>query len=169
MSYHRTSLIAVAASLPLLCAGAPFAQARGPGMGGGFTSVQHTGAQHAGVQEPFRGAVVGGQQAFSSIHRSARTTFGRLHSGAQLRYRQSFFPTRVASRQTKPEDTLQLPPAVVPAAQAISSSADYTAVSYAASYCATPRGACNLAERQTVGDKCWCVTAAGQDANGTAE
>jgi hypothetical protein len=83
---------------------------------------------------------------------------GRLHPG-------SFSAKRVGSSQAKPEDTFQVPPAAAPATQAIS--AGYTP--YAASYCATPRGACNLAERRMVGDNCWCITPAGQYANGTAE
>jgi hypothetical protein len=164
MAYHRTSLIGIAASV-LLFAGAPFAQAHGPGLGG-FTSVQR-----AGVQEPFRGAVVEGQQPLPSrsIRGSADLAHRRLHPGTQLRYRQSLSSARVASSQTKPEDTFHLPPAGAPAAEAISSSAGYTVVSYTASYCATPRGACNLAGRQAVGDKCWCITPDGVTANGTAE
>jgi len=145
----------------LLFTGTAFAQARGPGFAGAASATP------VGVQGRFRGPLRGDQQAVlaPSIRESARRAV------REPRPNQSFSPRRGAaagaSSQTKPEDTLQIPPAGAPAAEAISLPGP-TVASYAASYCATPRGACKLAERQIVGDKCWCVTRAGQYVNGMA-
>jgi hypothetical protein len=48
------------------------------------------------------------------------------------------------------------------------SSPAYAAASSAASYCATPRGNCHLADPQMVGDECRCVTPSGQYVDGIA-
>jgi hypothetical protein len=102
-----------------------------------------------------------------SIRGSARRAIRQLRPMAQSRYYQSLKRPAAPgmSSQAKPEDTLQFPPAGAPAADAISSGT--TVASYAASYCATPRGACKLAQRQIVGDRCWCVARAGEYVNGT--
>jgi hypothetical protein len=107
-----------------------------------------------------------------SAHGPACLAFRQLYPITQSRYHQSYLPKLGAapgrSRQTKPEDTFQLPPAAAPAAEAMSSSRLMVA-SYAASYCATPQRACNLPQHQMVGDRCWCVARAGKYVNGTAE
>jgi hypothetical protein len=164
MTYRRSVIVAMTACV-LLFAETPLGQARGPG----FAGVAP--AQHPGVQG---GPFAGGHQASlpPSNHAPARWAFPQLYPITQSRYDRSFLPRLGAaptrSSRTKPEDTFQFPPAAAPAAEAISSSPSMIA-SYAASYCVTPQGACNLAERQMVGDKCWCLARAGKYVNGTVE
>jgi hypothetical protein len=161
MIYRRIASVAMTAGV-LLFAGTAVSQAGGPGFAGAAS------APPLGVQGGFRGPLRGDHQAMlpPSIRGSARRAV------REPRPNQSFSPKPGAavgtSSQTKPEDTLQIPPAGAPAAEAISLPGPAVA-SYAASYCATPRGACKLAERQIVADKCWCVTRAGQYVNGTVE
>jgi len=164
MACHRTAIVATTAGV-LLCAGTTFGQARAPGFAG-IASAQHPGVRGG----PFAGDH---QTPLPSLnHGPARLASPQLYPITQSRYHHSYFPKLGAaparSRQTKPEDTFAFPPAVAPAAEAISSSRSMVA-SYAASYCVTPLGACNLAGRQMLADKCWCVVRAGKYVNGTVE
>jgi hypothetical protein len=152
MTHYRTGLIVMTAGV-LLFSGSAF-------------------AQHFGFQGHFAGPPP------PSMHGSAHLTFAppypRIHSG----YARSF-PLRRGSGTRRFGFRQAFPPAPAgaPANQALSSSAyagDQSASGYAlalnaASYCATPRGACHLAERQIVGDKCWCVGPTGQYAGGMAQ
>jgi hypothetical protein len=159
--YRRIASVTMTAGV-LLFSGTAFSPAAAPGFAGAASATP------LGVQGRFPRPLRGDHQALlpPSIRGSAR------RAARELRPNQSFTPRRGVgagtSSQTKPEDTLQIPPAGAPAAEAISLPGP-RAASYAASYCATPRGACKLAQRQIVGDKCWCVTRAGQYANGTVE
>jgi hypothetical protein len=158
MIYRRVATVAMIAGL-LLFTAVPSLRAQGPGFAGG------TSAPRSGVQGPFReppGALLP-----PSMRGSARRAIRQLRPMAQSRYYQSLKRPAAPgmSSQAKPEDTLQFPPAGAPAADAISSGT--TVASYAAWYCATPRGACKLAQRQIVGDRCWCVARAGEYVNGT--
>ena len=159
MTWHRIAVFAATAGAVLL-AGTPLAQAHGPGFAG-VSSAPPTAVPGASAA-PF----VAGRQEAPSIAGPTHLAFGRLHPTAQSRYHSS--TARSAVPQAKPEDTLELPPAGAPAAEAISSSGS-TVASYVASYCATPRGVCNLIGRPTIGDKCWCVVGSGRYVNGTVE
>jgi hypothetical protein len=163
MTWHRIAVFAATAGAVLL-AGTPLVQAQGPRFAGVAS------APSAGVPGAVAAPLVAGHQAPPSIGGPAHSAFGRRSPTAQSRYHR-LFPwqsARGAVRQAKPEDTLELPPAGAPAAEAISSSGSMVA-SYVVSYCATPRGVCNLVGRPTIGDKCWCVVGAGRYANGTVE
>jgi hypothetical protein len=177
MTHCRSGLIAVTIG-GFLLAGAPLAQAHGPGFGGASSA-------HAGVPS------AGNHQAFSpqSLHGPANLVLGRPYTGAKPGYRQSFVLKHSSTpfawsrqgattynntwgkgsvgRNNRPEVAVpQQPPAAAPASMAMSSPG-YALASYSASYCATPRGNCHLAERQIIGDRCWCVGPAGQHVNGT--
>jgi hypothetical protein len=164
MTWHRIAVFAATAGAVLL-AGTPLAQAQGPSFAGVAS------APSAGVPGAVA-ALAAGHQAPPSIGGPAHLAFGRLRPTAQSRYHRIFSwrssTARGAVRQAKPEDTLELPPAGAPAAEAISSSGSMVA-SYVMSYCATPRGVCNLVGRPTIGDKCWCVVGPGRYVNGTVE
>jgi hypothetical protein len=157
MIYRRIASVAMTAGV-LLFTGTAFSHAGGPGFAG-------VASAPPGVQGPFRGPLRGDHHAMLPPLRGAARRAVR-----EPRPNQSFSPRPAAgtSSQTKPEDTLQIPPAGAPAAEAIALPGP-TVAAYAASYCATPRGACRLAERQIVGDKCWCVARVGQYVNGTVE
>jgi len=165
MTCHRIAVFAATAGAVLL-AGTPLAQAQGPRFAG-VASAPSAGVPGAGAAP-----LAAGHQPPPSIGGPAHLAFGRLRPTAQSRYHRlsswQSSTARGAVRQAKPEDTLELPPAGAPATEAISSSGSMVA-SDVVSYCATPRGVCNLVGRPTIGDKCWCVVGAGRYVNGTVE
>ena len=168
MTRCRLGFIAATAGA-LLFAGAPVARAHGPGFGG--SSSGHASGT-------FQGPSTGNRQAFAprSLHGPVNPVLGRPYTGAKPGYRQPLVwraTTRYSNtaktnstRWTSEATVLQQPPAAAPASMAMSSPG-YALASYSASYCATSRGNCHLAEPQTIGDHCWCVGSAGQHVNGT--
>jgi hypothetical protein len=184
MTHYRPAFVAVTAGI-LLFTGPPFARAHGPGFAGSAPA-------HAGVQGPS----AGNHQAFSpqSMHYPTGLVLGRPYIGVKPGYRQSFVlkhkstPLGWGRRSATtynitggksstggknnighPRSELTVPPpppAAAPASMAMSSPR-YALTSSSASYCATPQGNCHLAERQIIGDRCWCVGPAGERINGT--